>query len=229
MSLGSQRHGRLAGLLGITLAFGLAACGSDRASDGKSYPRVVVLGIDGLDPEILREAMERYPERMKNFRRLAEQGAGVMNLKTSIPPQSPVAWSNFITGSQPGGHGVYDFIHRNPADYQIHPGAYTVAHTREIPIPGPWKFPLTEGGDSNRTGRAFWGLLGDAGVPADIWRMPINFPVEPGRGWSLPGMLTPAVDSAYGEPSFYSTSPPVTALGSRKIQRIQELLSLIHI
>ena len=35
-------------------------------------------------------------------------------LGTSMPPQSPVAWSNFITGMDAGGHGIFDFIHRDP-------------------------------------------------------------------------------------------------------------------
>ncbi len=205
-----------------------AGCSSDAEEFEGTFPRVVVLGIDGMDPDLLREAMERYPDRMQNFRKLAEQGGGVMDLETSIPPQSPVAWSDFITGSNPGGHGIYDFIHRDPSDYQIYPGAYTPAHGDDIDVPGPWKFPVSEGGDTNRTGRAFWGLLGDAGVPADVWRMPINFPVERGRGWSLPGMLTPAVDSAYGEPSFYSTSPPIDSIGKAKVQRLREVGGVIR-
>ncbi|MFT5290301.1 MAG: putative AlkP superfamily phosphohydrolase/phosphomutase [Planctomycetota bacterium] len=188
----------------------------------ESHQRVVVLGIDGLDPDILLEAMQRYPERMQNFIKLAADGGGVMPLRTSIPPQSPVAWSNFITGRGPGGHGIFDFIHRVKDTYGIAPGAYTHAEESLTALPGKWQFPAVDGGDSNRSGRAFWTLLGDAGVPADVWRMPINFPVEEARGWSLPGMLTPAVDSAYGEPSFYSTSPPVDAFGNEKFIQITE-------
>lgn len=217
----------LAATCGV-LGLWAAGCSSDVESFSGTFPRVVVLGIDGMDPDILREAMERFPDRMQNFRKLAEQGGGVRDLETSTPPQSPVAWSDFITGSDPGGHGIYDFIHRTPHDYQILPGAYTEIKAGEVNIPGKWQFPTSEGGDSNRSGRAFWGLLGDAGVPADVWRMPINFPVEEGRGWSLPGMLTPAVDSAYGEPSFYSTSPPITSIGKSKVHRMREVGGVIR-
>src|SRR5207237_10245162 len=39
-------------------------------------------------------------------------------LKTTYPAQTPVAWSSFVTGTNPGGHGIFDFISRNPETYQ---------------------------------------------------------------------------------------------------------------
>ncbi|MFT5051496.1 MAG: putative AlkP superfamily phosphohydrolase/phosphomutase [Chlamydiales bacterium] len=185
------------------------AANASRSLPASTYPRVVVLGIDGLDPDILQEVMELYPERMPNFRKLIEQGDGIRSLGTSTPPQSPVAWSNFITGRNPGGHGIFDFIHRDPETYNLVPSTVTTGHSEPLNLPGEWQFPMDEGGDTNRTGTAFWTILRDAGVPADVWRMPINFPVEEAKGLSFPGMMTPAVDSAYGEFTFYTTDPPV--------------------
>lgn len=182
---------------------------------------MVVLGIDGLDPDLLAEAMRRYPGRMTNFRRLVEQGPGIQNLATTHPPQSPVAWSSFITGRNPGGHGIFDFIHRNPEDYREVPGAHRVEAGSQIGLPGPWQFPTGGASDSNRSGEAFWTVLGEHGVPARVWRMPINFPVESGLGVSIPGMLTPAVDSAYGQASLFTTQPPIDRLHDAKVQRIQ--------
>ena len=51
--------------------------------------------------------------RLPNLSRLAKMG-GFSALGTAIPPQSPVAWSDFITGLDAGGHGIFDFIHRDP-------------------------------------------------------------------------------------------------------------------
>jgi len=82
-------------------------------ASGAKARSLVVLGIDGMDPELLLEIVERFPERMSNFRWLMEQADGIQSLGTSTPPQSPVAWSNFITGMDPGGHGIFDFIHRD--------------------------------------------------------------------------------------------------------------------
>ena len=57
---------------------------------------------------------------MPNFARLAARGS-FAPLGTTIPPQSPVAWSTFITGLDPGGHGIFDFIHRDPETLTPYP------------------------------------------------------------------------------------------------------------
>lgn len=172
------------------------------------FPRVVVLGIDGMDPDVLRDVLAKYPERMRNFQRLVDEG-GLHELGTSTPPQSPVAWSTFITGFDPGGHGIFDFIHRDPVTRQEIASTTKADEPTVVPLPAGYQFPL--GGDSvsNRSGRAFWRILADHGVPAFIWRMPANFPVEPARGLSFSGMMTPAIDSAYGQCTLWTTDPPV--------------------
>lgn len=187
---------------------------ASRASSGASartrvteHPQMIVLGIDGMDPDILAEVMELFPERMSNFRWLIDSQDGIQSLGTSTPPQSPVAWSNFITGLDPGGHGIYDFIHRDTTTRAPAPSTTTVGEASEVDLPGPWFIPTGGESSSNRSGTSFWTYLMEAGVPADIWRMPANFPVEPSKGLSFPGMMTPALDSAYGECSFYTTDP----------------------
>ncbi len=168
----------------------------ERARD--AHERVIVLGIDGLDPVLLQSIIERHPERMPNFRWLIEQGGGIHPLGTSTPPQSPVAWSDFITGRDPGGHGIFDFIHR---DLETRGPVGSALRTRSR------FFGLLESDEPNRSGRPFWQVLADNGIPADIWRMPANFPVDRSLGVSFSGMLTPAVDSAYGECSLYTSDP----------------------
>lgn len=176
-------------------------------------PRVVVLGIDGLDPDLLREAIARFPDRTRNFARLADAN-GIHSLRTSVPPQSPVAWSNFITGRDPGGHGIFDFIHRDPKTRMPIPSTVKATVTDSVPLPAGWQFPLGGDSESNRTGVAFWSVLKDHGVPADVWRMPANFPVEGSDGWSFSGMMTPAIDSAYGKYTFYTTQPDPAAIAT---------------
>lgn len=176
----------------------LPSFGARTAAAAPRFPRLVVFGIDGMDPEILAEVIERFPARTENFQWLVGQAGGIQSLGTSTPPQSPVAWSNFITGRDPGGHGIFDFIHR---DYTTR-GA--LGSTRK-PTEGSF-FGLIPGEDvSNRSGKSFWQVLAENGVPADIWRMPANFPVEETNGVSFPGMLTPAIDSDYGQPTLYTT------------------------
>ena len=213
--LGDDPH---AGVAAATHARGVAAPVPERAADPgssvrTSFDQVVVLGIDGMDPEILAEVMEKHPDRMPNFRWLIESGTGIHSLGTSIPPQSPVAWSNFITGQDPGGHGIFDFIHRDKETYGVL--GSTTRETQSwlyplfgegVPLPGKWQLPaMGLDSESNRDGDSFWQVLRENGVPADIWRMPANFPVEASNGLSFPGMMTPALDSAYGECSFFTT------------------------
>jgi predicted AlkP superfamily phosphohydrolase/phosphomutase len=204
--------------LGLVVAGGLAVAALTGSAPAPAAPapapespthkRVVVLGIDGMDPDLLDEVIARYPERTKNFQWLKAQG-GVHSLGTSVPPQSPVAWSNFITGRNPGGHGIYDFIHRDPTTRALVPGNVVMGEVSQVNLFGDWKFPLGGDSDTNRTGESFWVTLARRGIPADIWRMPANFPVEPAKGLSFPGMMTPALDSAYGSYTILTTDPPV--------------------
>ena len=69
--------------------------------------KVIVLGIDGMDPRLTNQYMAKG--LLPNCKRLAHKGS-FLALGTSDPPQSPVAWSNFISGTNPGGHGIFDII-----------------------------------------------------------------------------------------------------------------------
>jgi len=87
------------------------ASGGPYIKSGKISNKVIVLGMDGVDPVLLRKWMAQG--ELPTFKKLAENGQ-FGNLGTTMPPQSPVAWSSFITGTDPGGTGIYDFIHRDP-------------------------------------------------------------------------------------------------------------------
>lgn len=76
--------------------------------------RLVVLGFDGLDPRVCQRLMGE--KRLPNLKRLAQAGS-FSALSTSIPCQSPVAWRTFATGVNPGGHGVFDFLRKQPGSY----------------------------------------------------------------------------------------------------------------
>jgi hypothetical protein len=111
-----RSSGPLAGV-GVAL-LALAAFTSVRCSRparGAGEPRVIILGLDGMDYGFAsRLAAEG---RMPGLARLAKMG-GLAPLGSAVPPQSPVAWSDFITGMDAGGHGIFDFIHRDPKTLQ---------------------------------------------------------------------------------------------------------------
>ncbi|MFH1313988.1 MAG: alkaline phosphatase family protein, partial [Candidatus Eisenbacteria bacterium] len=102
-------------------------------------PKVLVLGFDGMDPRIAEEMMK--DGRLPNFQRLRERGS-FSRLETSIPPQSPVAWSNFITGKNPGGHGIYDFIAREPDTYLPYLSTTVTKDAGRTIKVGKWIIPL---------------------------------------------------------------------------------------
>src|SRR6266852_380147 len=53
---------------------------------------------------------------LPNLARIRHSGS-YSRLRTTYPAQTPVAWSSFATGTNPGGHGIFDFISRDPATY----------------------------------------------------------------------------------------------------------------
>jgi predicted AlkP superfamily phosphohydrolase/phosphomutase len=143
--------------------------------------------------------------RLPNLSRLAEQGS-FAPLETAVPPQSPVAWSDFITGMDSGGHGIFDFVHRHPEDIQPYLStSETVGAEKNIEF-GKYKFPLA-GGDIRllRHGKAFWEVLEENGVESHIYRMPANFPPSGKATRELSGMGTPDLLGTPGTFSFYTS------------------------
>src|SRR5260370_36176903 len=50
---------------------------------------------------------------LPNLARIRATGS-YSRLKTTYPAQTPVAWSSFVSGTNPGAHGIFDFICRDP-------------------------------------------------------------------------------------------------------------------
>lgn len=166
------------------------------AVQAAARPSVVVLGIDGMDPDLLTKFIAEG--RMPNFSAVIAEGS-FTRLETSIPPQSPVAWSNFITGMDPGGHGIFDFIHRDPATYTpVFSAADILAPGRTLSL-GDWILPLSKGATVLlRKGEAFWQILDRAGVASTVVRVPANYPPAETSSRTLAGMGTPDLLGTYG-------------------------------
>ena len=194
------------------LASGAGATGIAARTAGRSGagPKVLILGMDGLDAGLLRRWMDEG--KLPTFRKLAAEG-GFAPLRTSDPPQSPVAWANFITGTNPGGHGIFDFIHRDPArqsdpnKFIVFSATATEAAQRNLKI-GKYIFPLSGGKVRNLIqGKAFWQLLEEAGVPSTIFKIPANYPPVATKQRTLVGMGTPDLLGTYGQFNYFTTVP----------------------
>lgn len=189
-------------LLAVTLALAsLAGACTSRRTVG---PRVIVLGFDGLDYELTRQMVESG--RLPGMARLARQG-GFAPLGTTIPPQSPVAWSTFITGRDPGGHGIFDFVQRDPKTMQPYLSTTRTEAGRTLGL-GRWQLPLSSGRvELLRRGEPFWEVLEARGVPTTIIRMPANFPPSGAATRELSGMGTPDLMGTYGTFTFFTSEP----------------------
>ncbi len=78
----------------------------------RSKNKVLVIGIDGLSPILV----EKWIDDLPTFRRFKNEGI----LGLSIPPcpaQTPVAWTTFMTGKNPGKHGIFSFAARKYGTY----------------------------------------------------------------------------------------------------------------
>ena len=200
------RRVRHAAIVVVALALAVLATTKLEPVEAQNNRRVIVLGIDGMDHRLLTQFMGEG--RLPNFRRLAEAGS-FSALETTMPPLSPVAWSTFITGMDPGGHGIYDFLHRDPLTAVPLESIYRLAPPGRSLTLGSWVIPIS-GGDyeAQRKGVAFWELLEQAGIDTTIFRMPVNFPLVDTPGQSLSGMGTPDILGTHGTFSYYTDYPP---------------------
>jgi predicted AlkP superfamily phosphohydrolase/phosphomutase len=170
-----------------------------------------------MDPRLCEKLMGTG--QLPNLAKLRQSG-GYRILGTSIPPQSPVAWANFINGAGPGSHGIFDFIHRDPTE-QVGP-FFSVAKT--IAGKGHWntgkhkvqlnfppfnhKLPKTV---LLRQGIPFWDYLDQAGICSTFYNLPSNYPPSPSKyGYHrcLSGMGTPDLLGTYGTYQYFAEDGP---------------------
>ncbi|MCB9385278.1 MAG: alkaline phosphatase family protein [Bryobacterales bacterium] len=196
-----SRRGFLAG----GLAAAAAGCAGGKLKGDPDGRKVIVLGLDGMEPKIIRALIDSG--RAPNFKKLAEMGV-FRPLGTTIPALSPVAWSSFITGMSPGGHGIPDFIARDPLTYQPF---FSIWEARDIDrtlAVGDYRFAVSGGEVENlRSGRPFWSYLTEKGIPATVIKIPTNFPVEETATRAISGMGTPDVVDSFGVFTYYSSDP----------------------
>jgi predicted AlkP superfamily phosphohydrolase/phosphomutase len=155
-----------------------------------------------MDPEFV----ERHWKELPALARLRDTG-GFRRLKTTTPPQSPVAWSTFITGLDPTAHGIFDFVHRDPKTMQPFSSMGRTQEPRfKLPL-GSYVLPLSAARvETLRKGQAFWQILDARHIPVTVQHMPTNFPpVEAGE--ALAGMGTPDMRGTLGTFTYFTDDP----------------------
>jgi len=174
-----------------------------------------VLAFDGLDPRLAQRLMDEG--RMKNCARIAQRGS-FTSIATSTPPITPVAFSSIVSGTDPGTHNIFDFIHRDPnpqdsllavSPYFSLSAATPPAHDWAIPL-GRWRLPLSGGSvQALRRGPSFWDALMAKGENVDLYHVPGTYPPPEtsgsGRLRCLAGMGTPDLLGTYGEFTLFAS------------------------
>ena len=192
----------------IAAALLFAACGR------RAEPRVIVFGIDGMDPGFV----ERHWAELPALDQLRREGS-FSRLATTNPPQSPVAWSSFITGLEPGEHGIFDFVHRDPTTREPYLSTSRTLEPRFRFSVGPYEIPLSGSRvESLRRGGAFWDDLAKRGVPVSIVRIPANYPPTK-SGEQLAGMGVPDLRGTQGTSTLSTSATQITVEGPPNLLR----------
>lgn len=165
--------------------------------------RVVIVGLDGLEPKLVDKFIAEG--RLPNLKRLAEQGS-FNRLGTTLPALSPVAWSSFQTGVNPGAHNIFDFLTRDKrACLPLLASTKTEPANKFFSI-GKWKIPLNKSKVIiTRKSQPFWKILGKYGIFSNVIRVPISYPPEKFSGNILSAMCTPDIRGTQGSFTYFST------------------------
>lgn len=127
--------------------------------------RCLVVGLDGATFDVIRPLVDEG--KLPTIARLMREGVHG-DLQSTIPPASVPAWQSFMTGKNPGKHGVFDFLKRTEGDYYGR-----LITSRDI------------------KGRTLWDILGDAGKQSIVINVTGTYPPKPIKGIVVSGMMTP--------------------------------------
>ncbi len=170
--------------------------------------RFIVVGLDGQDPGITDRLLEEG--KLPNFQRLASSG-DYTRLKSVFPALSPVAWSSFSTGTNPGGHNIFDFVERDRRSYLPKQASTEIGKLERTMKIGKYRIPLHKPTlRLLRKSKPWWSILGEHNIWSTVLRVPITFPPDNFYGAQLSAMMVPDLLGTLG--SFHHfTSHPATA------------------
>jgi predicted AlkP superfamily phosphohydrolase/phosphomutase len=161
--------------------------------------KVIILGFDAADPDLIEQWIDQLP----NIKKLTETGT-FARLKTTNPAESPVSWSAFATGSNPGKTNIYDFLKRNVSNYMPEMATADSSEAQFILNMFPIRPPAVE---NNREGNPFWNITAQSGIRTVVIRAPVSFPPdEIAGGKLLSGLGVPDIRGTMGTFTYYSTA-----------------------
>jgi len=152
--------------------------------------KTIFVGLDAYDPVIFEKLHSEG--KTPHLSPLVDSG-GYARFKVSNPPQSEVSWTSTATGMNPGGHGIFDFVHRNPANYgrlvSLLPTKSGVLGREFVP---PYQ------------AKTIFDVAADDGYPAISLWWPATFPARLASPvQSIPGLGTPDILGRLGVGTYF--------------------------
>ncbi len=167
--------------------------------------RLVIVGFDGQDPRLTDQYLAEG--KLPNFERLARRG-GYRKLRTTFPSLSPVAWSSFSTGTNPGKHNIFDFLDRDLRSYLPTLSSTAIGRVERFLKLGKWRIPLHKPElRLLRKSKPFWSILGEHNIWSTVLRVPITFPPDKFYGAQLAAMCVPDLLGTQGTFLLFTTRP----------------------
>jgi predicted AlkP superfamily phosphohydrolase/phosphomutase len=153
----------------------------------------LILGLDAFDPGVF-ECLSSEG-KLPNLTKYVD-GGGYRRCEVANPPQTEVSWTSIATGLNPGGHGIFDFVHRDPATYtpyvSLLPTKRGLGGTQFVP---PYQ------------ARTIFAQAVEEGFPATVLWWPATFPARPESPLrTIPGLGTPDIRGRLGVGTLLSTS-----------------------
>jgi len=172
----------------------------------KSKPlvkRLIVVGFDGQETRITERMMAEG--KLPNLSRLAARG-GYSRLRSTFPSITPVAWSSFTTGTNPGKHNIFDFLDRDPRTYLPRLSSTEIGSVDRVLKLGKFRIPLAKPDIRLlRKSKPFWTILGEHNIWSTIIRVPITFPPDKFYGAQLGAMCIPDLLGTQGTFLLFTT------------------------
>ena len=170
--------------------------------------QTLILGFDAFDPKMFEGLHQQG--LVPNLARLVAMG-GYSRFAVANPPQSEVSWTSIATGLNPGAHGMFDFVHREPSSYT--PFLSLAPTRRKL---GVTSFVRPYGA------RTIFDIAADRGYPATSLWWPGTFPASPGSPVrTLPGLGTPDLLGRMGVGCLYSSDPGAPErMGKTPVRRL---------
>ncbi len=156
--------------------------------------RTIILGFDSFDPGKFERLHENG--KMPNLAKYAN-AKGYSRLEVCSPPQTEVSWTCIATGVDPGSHGVFDFVHRDPSTYIPY---VSLLPTKRSLVGEQFLPPYTT--------RTLFQEAAEMGYPATAMWWPALFPARPDIPIStIPGLGTPDIRGQLGVGTYLSSEP----------------------